>query len=147
MDDKTIVMAADHAGYQMKEYIKKQLVQEGYSPVDYGTDSDESVDYPDFAHKVGEAIESGTYSRGLVFCGSGNGVNMTVNKHKGVRSALCWNEEIARLARAHNNANVCALPARFIPAQDAWRIVKMFLSSEFEGGRHEKRVDKIEIQK
>lgn len=147
MDDKTIVMAADHAGYQMKEYIKKQLVQEGYSPVDYGTDSDESVDYPDFAHKVGEAIESGVYSRGLVFCGSGNGVNMTVNKHKGVRSALCWNEEIARLARAHNNANVCALPARFIPAQDAWRIVKMFLSSEFEGGRHEKRVDKIEIQK
>lgn len=147
MDDKTIVMAADHAGYQMKEYIKKQLVQEGYSPVDYGTNSDESVDYPDFAHKVGEAIESGAYSRGLVFCGSGNGVNMTVNKHKGVRSALCWNEEIARLARAHNNANVCALPARFIPAQDAWRIVKMFLSSEFEGGRHEKRVDKIEIQK
>ena len=147
MDDKTIVMAADHAGYQMKEYIKKQLVQEGFSPIDYGTDSDASVDYPDFAHKVGEAIESGSYSRGLVFCGSGNGVNMTVNKHKGVRSALCWNEEIARLARAHNNANVCALPARFISAQDAWRIVKMFLSSDFEGGRHEKRVDKIEIQK
>lgn len=146
MENRTIAMACDHAGFQMKEFIKKQLEGKGYSLVDFGTNSDESVDYPDFAHKVGAAVSAGTYPIGLVFCGSGNGVNMTVNKHKGVRSALCWNEEIARLARAHNNANVCALPARFIPAQEAWRIVSMFLSTEFEGGRHEKRVEKIEIQ-
>ncbi|MBO7054268.1 MAG: ribose 5-phosphate isomerase B [Bacteroidales bacterium] len=145
MEKTTIAMACDHAGFQMKEFIKKQLLQEGYEIVDYGTDSDASVDYPDFAHKVGEAISNGTYSVGLVLCGSGNGVNMTVNKHKGVRSALCWNEEIARLARAHNNANVCALPARFIPAQEAWRIVQMFLNSEFEGGRHINRVNKIDL--
>ena len=144
---KKIAIGSDHAGVEYKAAIIEFLKAEGYEIQDFGPANADSVDYPDFAHKVGEAIESGAYSRGLVFCGSGNGVNMTVNKHKGVRSALCWNEEIARLARAHNNANVCALPARFIPAQDAWRIVKMFLTSEYEGGRHEKRVDKIEIQK
>lgn len=145
MDKPKIAMACDHAGYQMKEYLKKKLVEEGYEVVDYGTNSDASVDYPDYAHKVGEAIASGAYPLGFVMCGSGNGVNMTVNKHKGVRSALCWNEEISRLARAHNNANICALPARFISAQDAWRIVLTFLSTEFEGGRHSNRIQKIDL--
>lgn len=145
MDKPKIAMACDHAGYQMKEYLKKKLVEEGYEVVDYGTNSDASVDYPDYAHKVGEAIASGAYPLGFVMCGSGNGVNMTVNKHKGVRSALCWNEEISRLARAHNNANICALPARFISAQDAWRIVQTFLSTEFEGGRHSNRIQKIDL--
>lgn len=145
MDTQRIAIACDHAGFQMKEFIKKQLINEGIEVVDYGTNSDESVDYPDYAHKVGAAISNNEFELGLVLCGSGNGVNMTVNKHKGVRSALCWNEEIARLARAHNNANICALPARFIPAQDAWRIVQMFLKTEFEGGRHLKRVNKIDL--
>lgn len=140
-----IAIACDHAGFQMKEFIKKQLAEKGFEIVDYGTNSDQSVDYPDYAHKVGAAISSGEMPLGLVLCGTGNGVNMTVNKHKGVRSALCWNEEIARLARTHNNANICALPARFISAQDAWRIVQMFLSSEFEGGRHEQRINKIDL--
>jgi len=145
MDKPKIAMACDHAGYQMKEYLKNKLVEDGYEVVDYGTNSDASVDYPDYAHKVGEAIASGAYPLGFVMCGSGNGVNMTVNKHKGVRSALCWNEEISRLARAHNNANICALPARFISAQDAWRIVLTFLSTEFEGGRHSNRIQKIDL--
>lgn len=145
MDKPKIAMACDHAGYQMKEYLKNKLLEDGYEVVDYGTNSDASVDYPDYAHKVGEAIASGAYPLGFVMCGSGNGVNMTVNKHKGVRSALCWNEEISRLARAHNNANICALPARFISAQDAWRIVLTFLSTDFEGGRHSNRIQKIDL--
>lgn len=145
MEDKKIAMACDHAGFQMKEFIKNKLVESGYEVTDFGTNSDASVDYPDFAHKVGAAVSSAEFSRGFVLCGSGNGVNMTVNKHKGVRSALCWNEEIARLARAHNNANICALPARFIPADEAWRIVKTFLNTEFEGGRHVNRINKIDL--
>ncbi len=145
MGIQKIAMACDHAGFQMKEFVKKQLEQEGFSVTDYGTNSDASVDYPDFAHKVGAAVSSQEFPLGIVLCGSGNGVNMTVNKHKGVRSALCWNEEIARLARAHNNANICALPARFIPADEAWRIVKMFLNTEFEGGRHINRINKIDL--
>ncbi len=145
MDMQKIVIACDHAGFQMKEFIKKQLAEKGFEIVDFGTNSDQSVDYPDYAHKVGAAIGGGEVALGLVLCGTGNGVNMTVNKHKGVRSALCWNEEIARLARTHNNANVCALPARFISAQEAWRIVQTFLSAEFEGGRHETRINKIDL--
>lgn len=145
MEIQKIAMACDHAGFQMKEFIKKQLETAGYEVVDYGTNSDASVDYPDYAHKVGAAISNAEFPLGFVLCGSGNGVNMTVNKHKGVRSALCWNEEIARLARAHNNANICAIPARFIPAQDAWRIAQTFLSTDFEGGRHENRINKIDL--
>lgn len=146
METHKIAIACDHAGFQMKEFIKKQLTQQqGFEIIDYGTDSDQSVDYPDYAHKVGFAVGSKEIAIGIVLCGSGNGVNMTVNKHKGVRSALCWNEEIARLARTHNNANVCALPARFISAQSAWRIVQTFLSSDFEGGRHEQRINKIDL--
>lgn len=145
MENKKIAMACDHAGFQMKEFIKKKLVELGCEITDYGTNSDASVDYPDYAHKVGEAVSSNAFPMGIVLCGSGNGVNMTVNKHKGVRSALCWNEEIARLARAHNNANICALPARFIPADEAWRIAKTFLATEFEGGRHENRINKIDL--
>ncbi len=145
MENKKIAIACDHAGYQMKEFVKKQLAEANYEIVDYGTNSDASVDYPDYAHKVGAAISNGEFEIGFVLCGSGNGVNMTVNKHKGVRSALCWNEEIARLARAHNNANICAIPARFIPAQDAWRIIQTFLSTEFEGGRHLNRINKIDL--
>lgn len=145
MENKKIAMACDHAGFQMKEFIKNKFVESGYEVTDFGTNSDASVDYPDFAHQVGKAISNNDFPLGFVLCGSGNGVNMTVNKHKGVRSALCWNEEIARLARAHNNANICALPARFIPADEAWRIAKTFLATEFEGGRHENRINKIDL--
>lgn len=145
MEDKKIAIACDHAGFQMKEFIKNKLIESGYEVTDFGTNSDASVDYPDFAHKVGVAVSSTEFPLGFVLCGSGNGVNMTVNKHKGVRSALCWNEEIARLARAHNNANICAMPARFIPADEAWRIAKTFLATEFEGGRHVNRINKIDL--
>lgn len=145
MKKSTIAVAADHAGYHMKELILKYLKKEGYSVHDFGTYSDNDVDYPDFAHKLGHAIHSKEYDCGFVFCGSGNGVNMTVNKHQNVRSGLCWNVEIAQLVKAHNNANVCAIPARFVTANDVLAIVKTFLSTKFEGGRHARRVDKIAI--
>ncbi len=141
-----IAVAADHAGFAMKDCIVKYLNAEGYEVKDFGTNSTESVDYPDFAHKLGFAIDAGECEIGFVFCGSGNGVNMVANKHKSVRSALCWTAEIAQLARAHNNANVCAVPARFITTGDAEKIVHTFLNTPFEGGRHELRVNKIPIK-
>jgi ribose 5-phosphate isomerase B len=141
-----IALGSDHAGYSTKESIKSYLEDAGYPVWDFGTYSEESVDYPDFAHPLAKSVEEGNYDFGVLFCGSGNGVNIVANKHQGVRSALCWNEEIARLARLHNNANVCAIPARFVDLQEAKRIVKAFLESEFEGGRHSRRVDKIPMQ-
>ena len=143
MKKPTIIVAADHAGFHMKELIRKQLIKEGYSVTDKGTHSDDDVDYPDYAHKLASAIEKNEFKLGFVFCGSGNGVNMTVNKHQNVRSGLCWNEEIAVLVRAHNNANVCAIPARFVTANTVIKIVNAFLNTDFEGGRHARRVDKI----
>lgn len=145
MKKQTIALAADHAGFYMKEMVRKYLLQEGYRVKDFGAFSDESVDYPDYIHPLGAAIDKQEYELGFVFCGSGNGVNMTVNKHQHVRSGLCWSQEMARLVRAHNNANVCAVPARFISANEAMDIVKTFLSTEFEKGRHEQRIKKIPL--
>jgi len=138
-----IGLASDHAGYALKELFKNFLASKGFKFKDLGCDSLESCDYPDFAHKLGYEIENQSISRGIVFCGSGNGINMTVNKHNGVRSALCWNTKIAWLARHHNDANVCSLPTRFITEKEAIEIVNVFLSENFDGERHLKRVNKI----
>lgn len=144
---KIIGLASDHAGYDLKCCIKKYLEKIGFIIKDYGCDSSVSCDYPDYAHYIGYAIDNKEIERGLVFCGSGNGINMTVNKHKGVRSALCWNTEIAELARNHNDANVCSLPARFITEAEAKVIVNVFLNEDFDGGRHLNRVLKIPLPK
>lgn len=138
-----IALGADHAGYSLKEVVKNYLHREGHELKDFGTHSDNSVDYPDFAHPVAEAVESDDCDFGIVICGSGNGINMAVNKHQGVRGALCWLAELAALARQHNDANVLALPARFISEETALACVKAFLESSFEGGRHQNRVNKI----
>jgi len=145
MGKDRIGLACDHAGFHMKELVLKQLMKEGLNVKDFGAHSADDVDYPDFAHMLAFAMDREEYNLGFVFCGSGNGVNMVMNKHKNVRSALCWNAEIAHLARAHNDANVCAIPARFISANEILKIVKAFLTTEFEGGRHQRRVDKIQI--
>lgn len=140
---KQIGMASDHAGYEMKEALKPLIRELGYDIFDYGTHSEDSVDYPDFAHPLAEAVENGKVCCGIALCGSGNGISMTLNKHQGVRAALCWTPELAALARQHNNANVLSLPARFISLETAREIVKAYLAAEFEGGRHERRVRKI----
>lgn len=147
MEKLKIAIAADHAGYDLKNKIIPYLQNRGIKVQDFGTNNTDAVDYADYAHPLAEAVESGEYSFGISICGSGNGINMTVNKHQGIRSALCWNEEIARLARFHNDANICALPARFISKEEAFRIVDMFLSTVFEGGRHIQRIKKIPINK
>ena len=138
-----IAIGSDHAGYELKEKIKQLLTTEGIEYQDFGTLSTESVDYPDFAHPTAEAVENKSCDFGIVICGSGQGVNMTANKHAGIRSALCWMTDIAKLSRKHNDANVLALPARFIAAEYAFEIVKVFLNTPFEGDRHQKRVNKI----
>jgi ribose 5-phosphate isomerase B len=138
-----IAIGADHAGYALKEVVKKQLSAQGIEIEDFGAYSEASVDYPDFAHPVANAVESNACDLGIVICGSGNGINMAVNKHQGVRSALCWEPELASLARQHNNANVLALPARFISEEKALACVIAFLDASFEGGRHQNRVAKI----
>lgn len=138
-----IAIGADHAGVQLKQKVKDYLGNQGIEVVDYGTNTEESVDYPDFGHPVAEAVEDGSADYGIVICGSGNGINMTVNKHAGIRSALSWTPEIAALGKQHNNANVLALPARFITEETGIEIVKSFLETDFEGGRHQRRVDKI----
>lgn len=142
MGDK-IAIAGDHAGFEMKEKVKEMLEREGYEVKDYGTYSSESCDYPDYAHRLGKAIDTGDEERGIVICGTGNGVQMTANKYRGVRCALCWTPEIAKLARQHNNANVLSMPARFIDEATAMEILHVFLSTPFEGGRHARRVEKI----
>lgn len=142
----TIGMASDHAGFEYKERLKALLLKKGYEVVDYGTDSADSCDYPDFAHRLGDAVDKGRVELGVAFCGSGNGISMTLNKHQKVRAALCWNSELARLAKAHNNANVLAMPARFISYRMATRILGTWLSTSFEGGRHQRRIDKIPIK-
>jgi ribose 5-phosphate isomerase B len=138
-----IAIGADHAGFELKEFIKAQLTNDNVTFVDYGTHALDSVDYPDFAHPTASAVESGVCDLGIVVCGSGNGVNMAANKHAKIRSALCWEPEIARLAKQHNNANMIAVPARFVSQAKAIEIVAAFLSASFEGGRHQKRVEKI----
>lgn len=140
---KTIGIACDHAGYELKETVIAHLKNKGYEIVNFGTDSTESADYPDFAHPLGEAVSGGKVDRGISICGSGNGISMVLNKYDAVRAALCWDDEIVALARQHNDANVLSLPARFIPQDKALKMVDIFLDTDFEGGRHQRRVDKI----
>jgi len=139
-------IGGDHAGFDYKEKVKALLAKEGFEVTDFGPDSDESADYPDFVHPLASAVEEGKFELGIAICGSGNGVCMTVNKHQDVRGALVWNTELAALARQHNNANIVCIPARFIDFSTAEEIVKTFLNTEFEGGRHERRVGKIACQ-
>lgn len=136
-------IASDHAGYELKEYLKPILEDMGYDVRDYGTHSSESMDYPDVAHPLATDIENNNLSFGVAICGSGNGISMTLNKHQGVRAALCWTAELAALARKHNDANVLSLPARFISKDEAADILKAYIKADFEGGRHQRRVDKI----
>ena len=141
----TLLIASDHAGFETKEYIKQYLEQQGYTIKDFGTFSNESMDYPDAVHPLAQEIDAGNYPKGIILCGSGNGVNMVANKYPHVRSALCWTKEIVSLARQHNDANIVAIPARFIDKETALEIVITFLNTDFEGGRHAERVKKIVI--
>ena len=138
-----ISIGNDHAGPDYKQAIVKYLEDKGFEVINHGTDTFDSVDYPDFVHPVAKDVESGTVDFGIVICGSGNGVAITVNKHQGVRAALCWNKEIAALARQHNNANIISIPARFTAIHQAVDMVDTFLNTAFEGGRHQQRVDKM----
>lgn len=138
-----IAIGCDHAGYAMKSALVSFLEEKGLQVKDMGVYNDKSADYPDFAHPVANAVEKREVSSGILVCGSGNGVAITANKHQGIRAALCWMPEIAKLARLHNNANIICLPARFVSEEEAKEMVDLFLSTEFEGGRHQGRVDKI----
>ena len=140
---RTIAFASDHAGFELKKKLEKYVEEKGYAVKDYGCDSEASCDYPDFAHPAAMAVEKGECDFGIAMCGSGNGIQMTLNKHQGIRAALCWLPELASLARQHNNANILVLPARFISEDEAKQIVDAYLSSEFEGGRQQRRIDKI----
>ena len=142
---KIIAIGCDHAGYALKDQVMKLLRAEGYEVVNYGTDTEASVDYPDFVHPVAHDVECGNAGQGIVICGSGNGAAMSANKHQKVRAALCWNTELASLARQHNDANVLSIPARFVNEATALAMVKTFLETNFEGGRHKRRVDKIAV--
>ena len=143
--NKTLPLAigSDHAGFEYKEAIKQQMIADGWQVEDKGTYNLDSVDYPDFAHPVATMVSDGSATAGILVCGSGNGVCMTANKHQGVRAALCWTDELAALARQHNNANILCVPARFVTPEVANTMVAVFLSTAFEGGRHERRVEKI----
>ena len=140
-----LAMGCDHAGFELKEAVKKLLQDNGWTVEDKGTYSADSTDYPDYAHPVAGMVSTGAASVGVLICGSGNGVCMTANKHKDVRAALCWNEEIAALARQHNNANIICIPARFVSQEQAFSMLDTFLSIAFEGGRHERRVAKMAL--
>lgn len=141
--DEIIPIACDHAGFEMKEFIRKKLLEDGFKVRDFGTNSPDNVDYPDFIHPLAKEINAGNYKFGIIICGSGNGAQMVANKYPNVRAALCWNEEIAKLARMHNNANILSLPGRFIDFELAYKMVRIFFSTDFEGGRHTGRVEKI----
>ena len=145
MENKKIGIASDHAGFQLKEFIIGYLDSKGYEVFDFGCQSEESCDYPDYAHPLADAVETGDLPRGIAMCGSANGITMTLNKHQGIRAAICWEPEIATLARKHNDANICSMPARFIDNETAVAIVNAFLDTEFEGGRHQNRVNKIPL--
>jgi ribose 5-phosphate isomerase B len=140
---KPVAIGSDHAGFEYKEDLISFLEGKGLPYKDFGTHSKDSVDYPDFAHPVAEAVESGNYSFGILLCGTANGVAITANKHQHIRAAICWGEEIAKLVRQHNNANIICIPARFVREGDAEKMVQIFITTEFEGGRHELRVEKI----
>jgi len=143
---KKIAIGCDHAGFQLKLILKDFLLSKGIEVFDFGTNSADSVDYTDYAHPLSIAVENGECEVGITICGSGNGINMTANKHQGIRAALCWIPEIARLARAHNNANVCSLPGRFVTDEEAKKIVELFIETAFDGGRHELRINKISLK-
>lgn len=140
---KVLAMGSDHGGYAMKEFLKQKLIDQGYEIKDFGTFSEDSVDYPDMIHPVAKAVDDGNIKKAIIMCGSGNGAQMTANKYSNVRAGLCWTVEQARLTRLHNNANIMSLPGRFIDFEEAWEITKAFLSTDFEGGRHNNRVEKI----
>lgn len=142
-----IAIGNDHAGTEYKKEVVKQLKSKGIEVINYGTDSVDSVDYPDFVHPVASDVENNKVDFGIIICGSGNGANMTANKHQGVRSALCWNKEITELAREHNNANILSIPARFVSKFQALDMVEVFLNTEFAGGRHQNRINKIPVEK
>ena len=141
-----IAICSDHAGFELKSIIEGYLEADNKEYRDFGTDSAESCDYPDYAHPCALAVESGQCYPGIAMCGSGNGIAMTLNTHQGIRAAICWTPELARLARAHNDANVLVLPARFITPVEALAIVDAFLETPFEGGRHQRRIDKIPVK-
>ncbi len=141
-----VALCSDHAGFEMKQAVIGYLKQQRIAYKDFGTYSTDSCDYPDFAHPCAEAVESGECYPGIAICGSGEGISMTLNKHQGIRAALCWLPEIAALSRQHNDANVLSMPGRFITAEQALEIVKTFLSTSFEGGRHQRRIDKIPVR-
>ena len=138
-----IAIGNDHAGTTYKFRIIDYLEAHGYKVINFGTDNEESMDYPDAIHPVAEAVESGKATLGIIICGSGNGAAMTANHHKKIRAALCWNDELVALARQHNNANILSIPARFVSEEDSIQFVKTFLNTDFEGGRHQTRIDKI----
>lgn len=138
-----VVLASDHAGYQLKKAISDYLSGKGYEVKDLGADSDDSSDYPDFGHLLANYLASHEGEVGISFCGTGNGISMAANKHPSIRSAVCWNAEIARLAKAHNDSQICAIPARFITGEEAREIVDAFLEAAFEGGRHLRRIKKL----
>jgi ribose 5-phosphate isomerase B len=142
---KTIGLASDHAGYDLKQFVKKWLEEKGYAYKDFGTYTTDSCDYPDFAHPLADAVEKGECYPGIGICGSGNGIAMTLNKHQGIRAALCWCADIAHLARQHNNANILVMPGRFISEEEAERCLEEFFGTDFEGGRHERRINKIPL--
>ncbi|MCK5704311.1 MAG: ribose 5-phosphate isomerase B [Cyclobacteriaceae bacterium] len=146
MKNKKIAIGSDHAGFELKEKVVNWLESRKANFKDFGTFTAESVDYPDFAHAIGEAIDKGEYEIGVTFCGSGQGISIAANKHQNVRSATCWNAEIAALAKRHNDANICAVPGRFVTNQEAIEIVEAYLNAEFEGGRHARRVAQIALK-
>lgn len=139
-----IPIAADHAGFEMKTFLLKALTEMGFTLKDLGTYSDGSVDYPDYAHQLAKFIADGKGEKGILLCGSANGVAITANKHEGIRAAICWTNEIAQLARLHNNANIICIPARYVSNELAIEMINSFMNTNFEGGRHEKRVNKID---
>lgn len=145
MLDKSIILpiASDHGGFAMKEFLIKKLKEAGFTVKDFGTSSEDSVDYPDMIHPLASAIDKGIFPLGIIMCGSGNGAQITANKYAGVRAGLCWSVEQAQLIRMHNNANIISIPGRFIDFDVAWEMVQVFLNTEFEGGRHNTRVEKI----
>lgn len=144
-EGKKVALCSDHAGFELKSILEGYLEANSVEYIDFGTTSADSCDYPDFAHPCAEAVESGRCYPGIAMCGSGNGIAMTLNKHQGIRAALCWQPEIAELARQHNNANILVLPARFISEQTAIQNLNTFLKTPFEGGRHQRRIDKIPL--
>ncbi len=146
MKNKKIAITSDHAGYYLKERLLSYLIKEKYDVKDLGCYTDESVDYPDYGHPLANAVAAGDFDFGISICGTGNGINMVVNKHPGIRAALCWNEELSRLSRAHNDANILTLPGWFISESEAYLISRTFLTTVFEGGRHARRVDKISLK-